>query len=162
MCAPVRPLPVLWPTAGAPAGLLPASQPAAPAIGSLELIHPAEPCKAPFVPSCRLDQAGDRHSSLDWLSVSQPMAIHIQAQARAWPSHHQIKGGWTGARGGWVRGNGVKLCHLNSVTVRSQWKGGLMSRRTSRRRGILKRRISTGALPLGEQNRIWTRPLSGS
>lgn len=83
--------PLLWPQQ---AVFQHASQPASsPAIGSLELIHPAEPCKAPFVPSCRLDQAGDRHSSLDWLSVSQPMAIHVQTQARARPSHHQIKGG---------------------------------------------------------------------
>lgn len=85
---PVQPLPVQWPTTGATAGPLPASQPGAPAIGSLELIHPAEPCKAPFVPSSRLDQTGDRHFSLDWLSVSQPVAINIQAQTRAWPNHH--------------------------------------------------------------------------
>lgn len=95
-------IPMQWPTAGATAGLLLARQPTALAIGSLELIHPAEPCKAPFVPSCRLDQAGDRYSSLDWLSVSQPMAIHIQAQAQAQPSHHQIKDGWMGAWGGWA------------------------------------------------------------
>lgn len=87
---PVRPLPVLWPTIGTTAGPPPGSQPAAPVIGSLELICPAEPCKAPFVPSCRLDHAGDRHSSLDWLSVSQPVAIHIQAQTQAQPGCNEI------------------------------------------------------------------------
>lgn len=161
VCVPVRPLPVQWPTAGATAGPLPASQPAASAIGSLELIHPAEPCKAPFVPSCRLDQAGDRHSSLDWLSVSQPMAIHIQAQAQARPSHHQIKGGRMGA-GGLVGGEWSEIVSpefRHSLNTVERWSD---EEKNKQEEGILKRRISTGALPLGEQSRISTRPLSGS
>lgn len=59
-------------------------QPAAPAIGFLELIHPAEPCKAPFVPSCRLDQAGDRHArSRLAITFTACGAVGIQAQAPA-------------------------------------------------------------------------------
>ena len=64
---------------------------ATPLIGSLSLIRPAEPCKAPFVPSCRPDLAGDRLSSLDWLSVSQPWAVLVQEQAPAKPPSNRVK-----------------------------------------------------------------------
>ncbi|CAB1452910.1 unnamed protein product [Pleuronectes platessa] len=55
--------------------------------------------------SSKLDQAGERLSSLDWLSVSQPVAILIHSQVLARPSHHQIKCGAGSQQGHYLAPN---------------------------------------------------------